>query len=331
MADAPAVYILHGDDEFGMAEFIAAIEKKMGDPAIAGLNITRLEGKSTALKELVAATHAMPFLADRRLVVLDDPLGSLKSHADREQFKEVLGKTPGTTALVLVIPRPLLDRRDRRKKKKHWLEKWVVEQGGRAYIREYSGLRGPQMVRWIQSKAAEVGGEIEYQAAGLLASYVQDDPRLAYQEIEKLLAYVNYRRPVQVDDVERLTPDGAQGDVFAMVDALGNRNGQLALQMLHRLLEVDEPLRLYGMVVRQFRLLLLTRELLDGGHQEAEIAPALKLHPFVARKLVPQCRNFDLPTLEAIYHKLLEIDESIKTGGAEADVAMDSLFVSLTT
>lgn len=331
MSEAPAVYILHGDDEFAMAEFISAIEKKMGDPATAGLNITRLDGKSTGLKELVVATHAMPFLADRRLVVLDDPLGSLKSQADREQFKEVLGKTPGTTALVVMVPRPLLDARDRRENKKHWLEKWVAEQGGRAYLREYSQLRGPQMARWIQSKAAEGGGEIEYQAAGLLASYVQDDPRLASQEIEKLLAYVNYRRPVQVDDVERLTPDGAQGDVFAMVDALGNRNGQLALQMLHRLLEVDEPLRLYGMVVRQFRLLLLTREMLDGGHREAEIARALKLHPFVAKKLVPQCRNFDLPALEAIYRKLLEIDESIKTGGVEADVAMDSLFVSLTT
>jgi DNA polymerase-3 subunit delta len=331
MADAPAVYILHGDDEFGIAEFIAGIEKKMGDPATAGLNITRLEGKSTTLKELVAATHAMPFLTDRRLVVLDDPLGSLKSQADREQFKEVLGKTPGTTALVVVIPRPLVSPRDRRDNKAHWLEKWAAEQGGRAYIREYNQPHGPQMARWIQSKAAESGGEIEYQAAGLLASYVQDESRRAAQEIDKLLAYVNYRRPVQVDDVERLTPDGAQGDVFAMVDALGNRNAQLALQMLHRLLEVDEPLRLYGMVVRQFRLLLLTREMLDDGYRETEIAKALKLHPFVAKKLVPQCRNFDLLALEAIYHKLLEIDETIKTGGVEADVAMDSLFVSLTT
>ncbi len=331
MSDAPAVYILHGDDEFGMAEFIAAVEKKMGDPATAGLNITRLDGRSTTLKDLVAATYAMPFLADRRLVVLDDPLGALKSPADRERFKDVLGKTPGTTALVVVIPRLLSTPRDRRDDKTHWLEKWVATQGGRAYIREFSLPRGPQMARWIQSKAAEGGGEIEYQAAGLLASYVQDDPRLATQEIEKLLAYVNYRRPVQVDDVERLTPDGAQGDVFAMVDALGNRNGQLALQMLHRLLEIEEPLRLYSMVVRQFRLLLLTREMLDGGHREAEIARALNLHPFVAKKLVPQCRNFDIPALETIYQKLLEIDESIKTGGVEADVAMDSLFVSLTT
>jgi DNA polymerase-3 subunit delta len=295
------------------------------------MNITHLEGKSTTLKELIAATHAMPFLVDRRLVVLNDPLGALRSPADREQFQAALGKTPGTTALVVVIPRPLSTPREKRDGKKHWLEKWVGAQGDRAYIREYSLPHGPQMARWIQSKAAEGGGEIEYQAAGLLASYVQDDPRLAAQEIDKLLAYVDYRRPVEIDDVERLTPDGAQGDVFAMVDALGNRNGQLALQMLHRLLETDEALRLYGMVVRQFRLLLLTRELLDSGHREADVARLLKLHPFVAKKIVPQCRNFDLPALETIYDKLLEIDESIKTGMVEVEVAMDSLIVSLTT
>jgi DNA polymerase-3 subunit delta len=187
------------------------------------------------------------------------------------------------------------------------------------------------MARWIQKKAAELGGVFSYQAAGLLADYVLDDPRLATQEIGKLLAYVNYDRPVDPYDVERLTPYAGEGDVFKMVDALGNRNGQLALRMLHQLLEGDEPLRLFGMIVRQFRLLLLTRELLDAGYREAEIARQLKTYPFVARKLIGQARNFSLEGLEDIYHKLLDVDEAIKTGKMEGDVALDTLITSLTS
>lgn len=331
MPDKPAIYILHGDDEFGMAEFLGTIEKRMGDPATAEMNITRFDGRSTQMNVLVAATHALPFLSDRRLVVLEDPLGALKNASDRDRFKAVLEKTPDSTALVVTFSRPLVDGRDRDNRKKHWLLKWADAQGARVFLREFNLPHGPQMARWIQTKAVELGGEFSYQAASLLGNYVQDDPRLAAQEIAKLLAYVNYRRSVDPDDVVRLTPDEADGDVFKMVDALGNRNGQMALRILHRLLEYDEPLRLYGMVVRQFRLLIQVREMLDAGYREGDIAKPTKIHPWVVGKLVPQARNFSLVALEEIYHKLLEIDEAIKTGQTNAEVAMDTFIVALTT
>jgi len=330
MAEKPVVYILHGDDEFAIAQFLSDMERKMGDPAIAALNITRLDGNSFSVGSLAAATHAMPFLAERRLVVLSDPLGNMKSPKVRDKFTAALEQIPETTALVLTIQRPLVSERDKRKGGLHWLQKWGAGQAGRVYIREFLLLKGPQMARWIQNKARELGGEFSFEAAGLLADYVLADPRLAAQEIEKLLAYANYNRSVDGDDVERLTPYAGEGNVFAMVDALGNRNGRLALQMLHRLLEEEEPLRLFGMIVRQFRLLLLTRELVDTGYREAEIARQLKTYPFVARKLTGQVRNFSLEALEAIYRKLLDVDKAIKTGQMDGDVALDTLIAALT-
>jgi DNA polymerase-3 subunit delta len=230
---------------------------------------------------------------------------------------------------VLLISHPLVSEREKRKNVQHWLQKWAATQEGRVFIREFLLLRGLQMAHWIQSKAIELGGSFSYQAAGQLAEYVLEDPRLAVQEIEKLLAYVNYARPVEPDDVVMLTPFGGEGDVFKMVDALGNRDAQVALKMLHRLLEGDDPLRLFGMIVRQFRLLLLTRELLDAGNQAAEIARQLKTYPFVAQKLIGQVRNFSLPALERIYHRLLEVDQAIKTGQMDGDIALDTLVTSL--
>lgn len=331
MADAPIVYVLHGDDEFAIADFISGMEAKLGDPAAASMNITRLEGQATSMDALVSITHAMPFLTDRRLVILTDPLGRMKSPTARDKFKSTLETIPSTTALALVIHRPLVTPREKRNGVQHWLQTWGSAQGGRVYIREFTLPQGPQMAHWIQNKAVELGGTFSSQAAAQLAEYVLEDPRLAAQEIEKLLAYVNYKRPVDPDDVGQLTPYAAEGNVFEMVDALGNRNGPLALRMLHRLLEEDEPLRLLGMIVRQFRLLLLTRELLDSGNREAEIAKQLKTYPFVARKLIGQVRHFSLSNLEEIYHKLLEVDEAIKTGQVPAEVVLDTLITSLTT
>jgi len=326
----PSVYIFHGDDEFAIAQAVEAIIAQMGDPATAEMNITRLDGRSLNLDELVRTTRSVPFLADRRLVILADPLGAMKSPKTRDRFKDILAGVPQSTALVIEIHKPLVDSRARRRGTKHWLEKWAEKQDGRAFMREFPLPKGAAMSRWIQQQARERGGEFHIQAAELLGSYVGDDPRLAVQEIEKLLAYVNYARPVEADDVEELVPYAGETSVFDMVDALGRRDGRAALGLLHRLLEQDEPLRLFGMVTRQFRLLLLTRELLDAGYREQAIAAELKISGFVVRKLLPQVRNFSLPQLEAVYRKLLEVDEAIKTGQTEGDVALDTLFAALT-
>ncbi len=327
----PVVYIFHGDDEFAIAQALKGIASQMGDPVSAEMNITHLDGRSLNMDKVVQTTQAMPFLAKRRLVVLADPLGSMKSSKDRDKFKSLLEGVPPTTALVIQISKPLVDARSRRSGKKHWLEKWAEKQDGKVFLREFSLPKGPQMAAWIRNEAKEKGGEISHPAAALLGTYVSDDPRLAVQEIEKLLAYVNYQRPVEPDDVEYLVAYTGETSIFDMVDALGARNGREAQRLLHRLLEQDDALRLFGMIVRQFRLLLMTRELLDTGYRETEIASAIKSPPFVVRKLLGQVRNFSLPQLEDIYHKLLEIDEGIKTGKTEGDVALDTLVAALSS
>ena len=326
----PTVYIFHGDDEFAITQAVNEIISKIGDPSTAEMDTTHLDGASLNLDELVRATRAMPFLAERRLTVLNDPLKAMKSPKIRERFKEILAGVPESNALIIAIYKPLLDYRARRRGKKHWLEKWAEQQTGRAFVREFSLPKGAQMPRWIQQQAKQRGGAFSLQGAELLGAYIGDNPRLAMQEIEKLLAYVNYQRPVEADDVETVVSYAGETDIFGMVDALGRGDGRTALRLLHHLLEQDEPLRLFGMIIRQFRLLLLTRELLDAGYREAEIASALKTSGFVVRKLTGQVRNFSLPQLEAIYHKLLDVDNNIKTGQIDGDVALDTLVAALT-
>jgi DNA polymerase III subunit delta len=233
-------------------------------------------------------------------------------------------------AVVLVEYKMLTDNRDRRKGKLHWLETWGKEAGPRVLVRPFPLPQGPAMVRRIQDQAKAAGGQITGPAADLLASLIGDNPRLGDQEIQKLLAYCNYRRPVDVEDVEALTAAQGQVDIFAMVDAVGNRNGILAIHLLHRLLAVQDALSIFGMVVRQFRLLLMLREFMDAGGQLKEAPKALNQPVFVIEKLSGQVRRFDLPTLETIYRHLLVIDEASKNGEMEAGLALDALITGIT-
>jgi DNA polymerase-3 subunit delta len=85
------------------------------------------------------------------------------------------------------------------------------------------------------------------------------------------------------------------------------------------------------MVVRQFRFLLLAREVLDAGGQEADVVRQLKVHPYVGRKITEQARRFHMNTLEAVYHRLLELDEAMKTGLMDGDLALSTFAAAFTT
>jgi DNA polymerase-3 subunit delta len=324
----PVVYLLHGDDEFAIAQFVTGLETRVGDPATASMNITRMDGHTSDPGEAFSAAAAMPFLANRRLVILFHPLARVSGKAAQASFLEQLERVPASSALVLVEDKDLTDARERRKGKIHWLEKWAQEHPGLAYQKVFPLPRGAAMTRWIQERARSAGGQFTPQAASLLVTLVGEEPRQVDQEIQKLLTYVNFRRPVEVDDVENLTSDTAEGDIFAMVDALGNQQGHAALAMLRRLLEMQDPIAIFGMIVRQFRLLLLAREVLDNGGQKGEVAQMLRVHPYVAEKISEQARHFSLARLEKLYHCLLDLDEAIKTGRMPADLVLDTFIAT---
>ncbi len=330
---APTIYIFHGDDTFAIQKQISGMAKRLDAQGMAELNTTRLDGRSVTPAEVRNACAAMPFLAERRLVVLTHPLARIKSAAQRKEFLAALESVPESTALVLSFASPLDDiglpwkRHGLRKPKKdHWLVAWAKKNPQKVYLKGFLLPGGQEMANWIREYAAASGGEISPQGANLLAHLVGRDTRTAANEVDKLLAYVNYRRAVDEDDVTLVATDNTVASVFDLVDALGQRQGTRALQLLSQLLEEEDALRIFGMVVRQFRLLLLGREALDEGGQ---VASRLRIHPFVARKITAQARYFDQTTLENIYRRLAEIDEAIKTGEIEAAVALHTLTAAL--
>lgn len=324
----PTVYIVHGDDPLSIKRFIDSMVEKMGDPSIADLNITRLDGRNSSEDDLRSSANAMPFMAERRLVIVTHPLARLTTDAARKRYRAMLDSLPDTTALVLVIE----DSMERGKWKSlietHWLRKWATQAGERAFLKECRLPPVNRMADWIREEARREGGQFTPEAAAALVTHVANDTQLASQEIRKLLTYVDCKRPVEVEDIEELTAQGGQADVFVMVDAMASGSAKSALGLLHRLLEEQEPLTLFGMIVRQFRLLVQTRELLDEG-LGSNVARDLHLPSFVADKLAAQARRFTMPQLENIYRRLLDMDEMMKTGQIPADLALDTFIAEL--
>jgi DNA polymerase-3 subunit delta len=322
MPENPPVIILHGNDEYAISGHIEKLCAGLGDPSTADMNIARFDGRlGLDFEALNTAVNAAPFLAPRRIAVLMHPGSAFASPEGRKRFIDFLDKAQPTTVIALVEYNEL--------KRDYWLLKWAAKAGARAGVHVYNLPKRWEMPRWIESETKKLGGKIEPDAAARLSEMVGEDPRIATQELTKLLTYVNYARPVTLLDVERVSIVSAQGNVFELVDALGQGDGKKAQQVLHQLLDEEEAFELWGMVIRQFRLLLQARELLDAGESVLQIQKELGLHEFVAQKVTSQAKRFSLSALESIYHNLLEIDEGAKTSQVPLDLALDLLVVDL--
>ena len=70
-------YILHGENELERSEQVADFKRKVGDESVRDLNVTVLDGRKTTLSELQHAADSIPFLADKRLVIVEGLLARL--------------------------------------------------------------------------------------------------------------------------------------------------------------------------------------------------------------------------------------------------------------
>lgn len=310
-----------------MAEAVQSLKDKFTDRSIADMNVNRLDGSKQPWSKLAEICASAPFLADRRLVVVDHAGKLVSRKDDRARAQAIFENLPATTGLVL-LDEIDLSRRDSMKKyrDRSALYQWAVNHQETSFAQDFIRPSGAAFVRWVAERAEAEGGSIASRAAQTLAQAVADDPYLAHQEIQKLLAYVDYARPIEAADVELLTPLYRQSDVFAMVDAVGARNAKLALHHLHQLLSGEDPRYAFVMIARQFRLLLQASQALSNGDDPSS---ALSIHPFVAGKVAKQARNFRLPQLESVVHQLYELDVNSKTGRADLATALDQLIIQL--
>lgn len=324
---APTFYVFHGQDEFTRSETLADFKRRLGSPDMVDLNTAYLDGQRLTLAELRHTCDAIPFLAEKRLVIVKGLLTRLTARKGRElstgqkeylaALVDYLPKLPETTRLVLI--------EDSLLSANHPIVQ-LANQEERGYVKQFDVPKDRALPRWIEERARSHGGEIEPPAAHQLATVVSDDLRLLDQEIAKLVTYTNGERPITKADVDTLVPYAQAAIVFDMVDALGQRDGRTAARTLHRLLDSGEhPMGLMAMVVRQFRLLIQVKELKAQGTTPQDVARALKLHPFPARKLYDQATRFTSEQLEKVYRHLLDTDVAIKTGQIEPEMALDLL------
>lgn len=328
------LHILAGPDDFSLAQALEEIKREMGDQASLATSTTVLDGQPVTLEQLKQVCETVPFLAEKRLVIIRGLLGrfeprvrprrqkkttaTVEREAEYRAFASCITQAPESTVVVLIEDR-ITDANPLK-----------GELSGKAKVRSFPLLKDVQLLKWVQGRVAEEGGSLSTQAAELLTRLVGSNLWVMASEINKLVLFTSGRR-IEEGDVEAVVSYDQQSDIFAMIDAIFGFKAKAAEKSLEQLLlRGTAPTYILFMLSRQIQRIIRARELINQRKPKVEIQNRLGLtSEFALRRTLEQAGGYSLPRLKVVYRQLLDTDLSIKTGRLDAELALNILVAEL--
>jgi len=322
------IYIYHGEDEFSLQEELAALKAGLDDDGMLVNNTSRLEGGKLQPAEILGPCSTIPFMGSHRLVIVEGLLERFEGSRGKEKKREsvtpwktlpaALQELPPTTTLVFV---------DGKIGPGNSILRLLSPL---AEVREFRPIRQRAVPDWIGQRARDMGLTVSPAAVALLADLIGNDLRALAQELGKLGMYAQ-ERPISDEDVRLLVSASREASVLTMVDAIVEGRSAVAIRLLEQLQnEGAAPTYLLNMITRQYRHLIVAKELLAARLSAEEIGRRLEIRSdFALRKVLEQAARYALPQLEAAYRRLLEADASIKRGIFSDELALDLLLEEL--
>ncbi len=326
------LYILLGQDDFSIHQSLEEIKAGICDQALLAANTATLDGQKVTVDQLRTVCETVPFLAEKRLVIITGLLERFEPKSRSSQRKKITGdqqnehkllancisEIPGSTILVLI---------DSKVKNNNPLFKKVSD---KAEVRNFPLIRDAKLHQWIQRRVVEAGGSISPRAVDLMGRLVGSDLWNMANEIDKLILFAAGHR-IEEEDVRAVVSHTQQANVFAMADAILDFRAAVAQQLLQQLLQRGAaPAYLLVVLSRQVRMIVRARELRTQGKSKIEIQNRLGLTlQFALRRTLERVDRYPLKRLMDVYHRLLEADLAIKTGKYEGELALNILIAEL--
>ena len=303
------VITLTGENAFGLkAELDALVSGFVAEHG--DLALERVDGEEAELNRIGEALTSLPFLAERKMVLLRRPSANKQFVEVAENF---LSNVPETTDVVVVEPK--LDKRGSYYK---FLQK-------KTDFREFKELDVQGLAQWLAQQAKAHGGNISTNDARYLAERVGLSQQLLGNELEKLLLF---NPKITRETIDALTEATPQSTIFQLLEAAfaGNAKETMQLYDEQRALKV-EPQQIIAMLAWQLHVLALVKT--AGERSSQQIASEAKVSPYVVQKSQGIARKLSLPQLKKLVKDLLMIDARLKRESIDADEALKNYLLTV--
>ncbi|MGV8145674.1 MAG: DNA polymerase III subunit delta [Alkaliphilus sp.] len=325
------LYLFYGEEIYLLEETIKLMKQHVLTPDFESMNLSVIEGKSFTVNKLIDACETLPFMSDRKMVIIKDSEvfhGKKKVLSEKEEKKliEYMRDMPEFTCLIFHEGSTI----DARRK----LAKEIKKNGK---IVQFGKLSEGELSKWIGKRIKMQKKNINQNELVYLISQFDYFGKNAEQsmldirnEINKLTSYMGETVDVKKEQINDVISLKFQNDIFKLLDAISSKNLEESLKRLIYMLSEGEPvMKLMFMLSKQVKNILVVKELLDEGYSSKLIASKTKIHPFIVSKHMAQCRFFSASKLRELLSYSIKMDSSIKSGKLAERLAIELLVVEM--
>jgi DNA polymerase III subunit delta len=306
-----AIHLIRGDDEALVSAAVrAAVDELLGD-GDRDLMLSEFGGDDVAIVDALDAAATMPFLTDRRVVVVRD-LHNLAT-AELELLIGYCADPPPWAALVLAgvggkVPKKVLD---------------ALKAAGAIIVAPDPPTKASDRSEWIAEHIGARDIRIDAPGRSLIAdTFGQDLGRLGGL-LDTLESSFPQGAKLTAADVAPFLGDGGDVPPWELTDAIDRGDTAVALQRMRRMLEAGErhPLQLMATLHAHY-VRMLKLDGLDGlDERSAAAVLGLKGSTFPARKALDQSRRLGHEGVRKAVGYLAEADLDLR-GAKDWDPVM---------
>ncbi len=308
-------YLVYGEEAYLRLQNRDKLVKAMGGDA-SSMNFTRYEGDACDPAAIIDMAETMPFLSDKRVILVENS-GFFKNGCP--ELADYL-KEPAEAAYFIFVEKEV----DRRKD----IYKAAAKLGLDINCDEQDE---DTLKRWIASKFRSEGKNISAGAVAFLIDRVGTDMSNISTEIEKLVCYCIDRDEVTNADIEAVCANWITSRIFAMTDAIVEKNRKKAIDLYYDLLALKEPpAKILALITRQFNLMLQIKEMDENRKDKGTIASAVGLMPFLVGKYVAWAKNYSYKELRDALELCASNDEAVKTGKLDYVISVEIVIIGCT-
>lgn len=304
------------------------------------LNISTFENETITIDNIINALETIPFMSDKKIIYLKNPDFIKKSekkgskeetvdNSNEEDNSKSSGISKQLAEYIAYLPNDIIflisfsgeiNIKDK-------LVQVIKEKGVLVQLNE---LKGAELQSFSEEIFKAYDKSISKADLIYFISEVGSSLSVINNEIQKLCAYTGENETIIRKDIDAICSKTPESNIFKMVDSISKKDASSAVQILNTLLfQKEEPIKILGMIIRQYRLLLMIKLLLKNNTPGATIQNTLKLREFAYNNLAKQSSYYTETILKDALNCCLNTDIELKYSNISPDMSLEILIVEL--
>ena len=305
------IYILYGEDEFLLNEYVKKIKKAFGSIQL-GVNYIQIDESNVS--NIISDIETPAFGFEKKLIIAKDTGLFKKKNTTSERITEYLKETEIPDVELIFIEKDI---------EKNSLFNLVQKIGK---VEEFKEQKLPQLISKVVSLTKAYDIIIKENVAQYFIECVGTNMSDIVNELRKLIEYAGKGNEITRDAIDNLSIKKSESIIFELTDSLGKKNITEALNVLNNLIYAKEPVqKILVMLYNHFKKLYIIKLAKEQRRSSLEI---LKLKPnqmFLVKKNEEQAGRFSKVDLEMILKEIIKLDNLSKSGLVDINIGLESI------